>query len=188
MGTRRHELPTEIVFHIHLSNQRRRVFLHIELTKAIPKEKPIVQNLSQFYLYEFSKCTPAIKLEGNIGLYDGLPDLDGYWDTPNREPFIIRVNRELAGFVLAIKGTFNSPNQIGEFFVMKKFCGKGVGRQWPEEFLICFPATGSFMKCGIIIMLKRFGVVIVNSYTDGKYQEYYDEHRRPFQKFSTHKS
>lgn len=91
-------------------------------------EKPIVGNLSQFYLYEFSQYMPSLRLEEHCGLYDRLPDLDAYWNDPNREPFIIRVDGELAGFALVIKGTSDEPHQIGEFFVIQKFVGKGVGK------------------------------------------------------------
>ncbi len=71
--------------------------LHIELTRATIEEKPIIDNLSQFYLYEFSQYLPSLSLDESRGLYDGLPDLDAYWDDPNRQPFIVRVDGELAG-------------------------------------------------------------------------------------------
>jgi predicted acetyltransferase len=159
--------------------------LHIELTKALLAGKPIVHNLSQFYLYEFSKYMPAIKLEEHSGLYDGLPDLDEYWDNPDREAFIIRVDGELAGFVLVIKGTADEPNQIGEFFVMEKFGGKGVGKTAAKRVFDMFPGNWLIHEMWNNYKAQAFWRSIVNSYTKGKYQEYYDEHRRPFQKFNT---
>jgi predicted acetyltransferase len=159
--------------------------LQIELTKAALEEKPIVHNLSQFYLYEFSKYMASIKLEQHNGLYDGLPNLDEYWDNPNREPFILRVNGELAGFVLVIKGTFNEPNQIGEFFVMEKFGGKGVGKSVAKRIFDMLPGNWLIHEMWNNYRAQAFWRSVVNSYTDGKYQEYYDENRRPFQKFST---
>lgn len=163
------------------------LLLHIELTKAAPQEKRIVQNLSQFYLYEFSKYMPAIKLEVNNGLYDGLPDIDEYWDNPNREPFILRVNGELAGFVLVIKGTMDGPNQIGEFFVMNKFGGKGIGKKVARRIFDMFPGDWLIHEMWNNYKAQVFWRSIINSYTNRKYQEYYDEHQRPFQKFSTQK-
>lgn len=102
--------------------------MQVELSQATMAEKPIVGNLSQFYLYEFSQYMPSLRLEEHCGLYDRLPDLDAYWNDPNREPFIIRVDGELAGFALVIKGVSDEPHQIGEFFVIQKFVGKGVGK------------------------------------------------------------
>lgn len=144
-----------------------------------------MHNLSQFYLYEFSKYMPAIKLEEHSGLYDGLPDLDEYWDNPNREPFILRVDGELAGFVLVIKGTVNEPNQIGEFFVMEKFGGKGIGKAVAKRIFDMFPGNWLIHEMWNNYKAQAFWRSVVNSYTNGKYQEYYDEYRRPFQKFST---
>lgn len=161
--------------------------MNIELTKATLQEKPIAHNLSQFYLYEFSRYKHDIKLEVNNGLYNGLPDLDEYWDNPNREPFILRVDKELAGFVLVIKGTFDSPNQIGEFFVMEKFGGKGIGKTIARRIFDMFPGDWLIHEMWNNYKAQAFWRSIVNSYTNGKYQEYYDEHRRPFQKFSTQK-
>ena len=70
--------------------------LHVELSKATITEKPVVHNLAQFYLYEFSQYMPSIRLDADRGVYEGLPDLDEYWEHPNREPFLLRVDGELA--------------------------------------------------------------------------------------------
>lgn len=131
--------------------------MQVELSQATMAEKPIVGNLSQFYLYEFSQYMPSLRLEEHCGLYDRLPDLDAYWNDPNREPFIIRVDGELAGFALVIKGVSDEPHQIGEFFVIQKFVGKGVRKQSHKKFSICSPGTGSFTKCGTTIRPRLFG-------------------------------
>jgi predicted acetyltransferase len=128
---------------------------------------------------------PAIKLEEHSGLYEGLPDLEEYWDNPDREPFIIRVDGELAGFVLVIKGTAVEPNQIGEFFVMEKFGGKGVGKTVAWRVFDMFPGNWLIHEMWNNYKAQAFWRSVVNSYTNGNYQEYYDEYRRPFQKFST---
>lgn len=160
-------------------------WLHMELSKATLAEKPIIHNLSQLYLYEFSKYMPTIKLDGQSGLYDGLPDLDDYWDQPNREPFILRVDGELAGFVLVITGTRDEPNQIGEFFVMDKFGGKGIGKCVAKRIFDMFSGNWLIHEMWNNYKAQAFWRSVVNSYTNGKYEEYYDEHRRPFQKFNT---
>ena len=48
--------------------------MRIELSPATISEKPIIDHLSQFYLYEFSQYMPDLKLADERGLYDGLPD------------------------------------------------------------------------------------------------------------------
>lgn len=155
------------------------------MSTATIQEKPIIHNLSQLYLYELSKYTPAIKLEEHSGLYDGLPNLGEYWDNPNREPFILRCDGELAGFALVIKGAFDEPNQIGEFFVMEKFGGRGIGRWAATRIFDMFPENWLIHEMWNNYKAQAFWRGVVDSYTNGKFQEYYDEHRRPCQKFNT---
>lgn len=158
--------------------------LRVELSKATRAEKPIVDNLSQFYLYEFSQYLPSIRLDNQRGLYDGLPDVDAYWDDPNREPFILRVNGELAGFALVIKGTSDEPHQIGEFFVLQKFGGKGVGKSAARQIFDMFPGNWLIHEMWNNYKAQAFWRSVVDAYTHGHYEEYYDAQRRPFQKFS----
>ena len=159
--------------------------LRVELTKATTAEKSIINNLCQFYLYEFSQYMPSIRLEEQRGLYDGLPDLDAYWDNPNRVPFLIRVDGELAGFALVIKGTSGEPHQIGEFFVLKKFGGKGVGTSVAQQIFDMFPGNWLIHEMWNNYQAQAFWRSVVNGYTNGHYEEYYDAHRQPFQKFTT---
>lgn len=161
--------------------------MHIELSKATLEEKSLVHNLSQFYLYEFSNYLPAIQLEAD-GLYTGLPNLDTYWNDPNREAFIVRVNEELAGFVLVIKGVDDEPSEIGEFFIMSKFGGKGVGKTIAIKIFELFPGNWLVHQMWNNYRAQAFWRSVIRAYTDGQYHEYYDEQRRPFQKFSNHRS
>lgn len=130
----------------------------IELRVATICEKPTVDHLAQFYLYEFSQYMPSIVLD-HEGRYTGLPDLDAYWDSPNHVPFLIHVDGELAGFALIIKGTDGAPHQVGEFFVVKKFSGKGVGTSIAGKYLTYFRGIGSSTKCGTTIRRRPFGDV-----------------------------
>ena len=158
--------------------------MRVELSKATIAERPIVDNLSQFYLYEFSRYMPSIRLAAPTGLYDGLADLDAYWDDPNREPFILRVDGELAGFALVITGASNEPHQMGEFFVMRKFGGKGVGTSVARQIFDMFPGEWLIHEMWNNYKAQAFWRKVVDAYTQGHYEEYYDDRRRPFQKFS----
>jgi len=89
--------------------------LRIKLSKASIAEKSIIDNLSQFYLYEFSQYMSSIRLQDQSGLYSVLPDLDTYWGDPNRVPFILRVEEELAGLALVIKGVSDQPTRLANF-------------------------------------------------------------------------
>ena len=111
--------------------------------------------------------------------------LDAYWDNPDREPFIIRVDGELAGFALVKKGVGGAPHQIGEFFVMAKFGGKGVGRAVAVDIFDRFPGHWLIHEMWNNYKAQAFWRGVINGYTNGHYEEYYDERRRPFQKFNT---
>jgi predicted acetyltransferase len=156
--------------------------MHIELIEAFKNQKDIIHNLSQFYLYEFSNYMPIIKLEGNA-LYGGLPDLDDYLNLENRTAFIIQVDDELAGFVLVKKGHDDIPNEIGEFFVVKKFSNKGIGKTVATRIFDRYPGKWLIHQMWNNYKAQAFWRNVVNTYTNGNYREYYDERRRPHQEF-----
>lgn len=67
------------------------------------------------------------KMPGN-GLYESY-DFKSYFVDPSKKAFLIKIGDELAGFALIIQ-TENSPEKwhMGEFFVLAKFQGTGVGQ------------------------------------------------------------
>lgn len=150
-------------------------------------EKPIVDNLSQFCLYQFSQYMPSMRLAERRGLYDRLPDLvlDTYWDDPNRDPFLLRVVEELAGFALVKKGVARGPHQMGEFFVTGKFGRKGIGALVATQIFDMFPGNWLINEIWNNYPAQAFWCRVIDDYADGHYEEYYDDQRRPFQKFST---
>lgn len=114
----------------------------ITLAKATLEDKETIQNLGRFYVYEmFRYCgfLPGWKTPAN-GLFECI-DLSSYCAQPDRHAFLIKVDDELAGFVLINKvgSTSDVDWNIGEFFVVSKFQGKGVGRFAAEQIFKQFP-------------------------------------------------
>ncbi|MCH9756302.1 MAG: GNAT family N-acetyltransferase [Gammaproteobacteria bacterium] len=113
--------------------------MQLELIKATIKQKPILSNLLELYAYDFTEfCDFDI---GDDGFY-GYPYLHLYWKESTRYPYLIYVNKKIAGFVLIQKGSPISNNttvwDISEFFIMKKYKQLGIGtataiKVW-EEF------------------------------------------------------
>jgi ribosomal-protein-alanine N-acetyltransferase len=63
------------------------------------------------------------------GLYECI-DFKKYWQTENSWPFLVRYNNELAGFVIIDKKG-SEPNidfNMAQFFILRKFKGKGLGK------------------------------------------------------------
>lgn len=104
----------------------------IKLIPATPTDFAVIQNMVQFYVYEFSRYL-ANEKNFNLnseGVYADLETLSLYWQEKGRYAFLIRVNDELAGFVL-INQVGSSPEvnwNMDEFFILRKFQKQGIGK------------------------------------------------------------
>lgn len=102
--------------------------MQLELTQATLEKKTILANLLELYAYDFTEfCDFDI---GDNGFY-GYEYLPLYWIESNRYPYLIYINKKIAGFVLIQKvyPISDEPTKwdISEFFVMKKYKRKGIG-------------------------------------------------------------
>jgi predicted acetyltransferase len=104
----------------------------VTLTEAQLVQAPIIQNLAQLYTHDFSDFwagTPRGDV-GPDGKFAPYP-LDEYWSRPNWSALLIWQKAALAGFALindqAHSGMATHRN-VGEFFVLRKYRGQGVGR------------------------------------------------------------
>lgn len=109
------------------------LLVKVSIIPATKEQIPVVQNMARFYAYDLSKSCGFYQLFDwsfpENGLYEAR-DVSKYWQS-NCYPFIIRVDDELAGFALINKiGSLPDVDwNMGEFFIVGKFQGKGVGRQ-----------------------------------------------------------
>ena len=113
--------------------------MKVTLCKANKKDMRTIQNLGRFYVYEMSRYCgflPTWKVPSN-GLFACI-NLSSYGEKPDRHAFLVKVDDELAGFVL-INKVGSTPDvdwNVGEFFIVSKFQGKGVGRYVADNFLV----------------------------------------------------
>lgn len=104
----------------------------VELTGAVPGDAPLIQNLMQLYTHDFSEFwagTPRGDLNAD-GRFDPYP-LDDYWSRANWSAALIWCERALAGFALINDVTHSgiaAHRNMGEFFILRKYRGRGVGR------------------------------------------------------------
>ena len=101
--------------------------MQVEVVKAGLEQKPLLANLLELYAYDFTEfCDFDIGDNGFYG-YDCLPL---YWTELTRFPYLIYVDKKIAGFVLVQKGSPISHDttvwDISEFFIMKKYKRHGV--------------------------------------------------------------
>ena len=100
----------------------------IEIVEAKHELKSVVLNLMLYYIHDFTEFL-GFRCPDN-GLYR-TDCFEQYWNPPKGWAFVIKVEGELAGFVL-VEGHGTQPEtqfSIGEFFIMRKFRGKGVGQR-----------------------------------------------------------
>ncbi len=104
-----------------------------QLIPATVADHATVQNMARFYVYDMSRYCGFISDEWAIpadGLYESY-DFKSYFEDPTRKAFLVKVDDELAGFVL-LKTIGILPEtewHMGEFFILAKFQGKGIGGQ-----------------------------------------------------------
>jgi predicted acetyltransferase len=162
---------------------------NIELQRVKLEEKMILQNIMEFYIYEFTRFIKGIELneDGRYG-YEGLDD---YWVNPARHPFFIRVSGKLAGFALvyaeeAKKGQEAPINSITEFLVLQKYSGTGVGKVVAKQIFDLFPGKWEVTQIQKNYPAQAFWRSTISEYTNGNYKEKYDEHRRSVQEFTSY--
>jgi predicted acetyltransferase len=107
--------------------------MNVILTPALRAQGPIIQNLVQLYTHDFSEFwagTPKGDLRPD-GRFDPYP-LEDYWTQRGWSAALIFSDGVLAGFVLINDRAHSGlpvDHNIGEFFVLRKHRGQGVGRR-----------------------------------------------------------
>ncbi len=148
--------------------------MNVSLVKVEKSEKGIIQNLAAFYTYDMSRYCGG--LPGWETPEDGAFscfDLSKYWEEPNRYPYFIKVDNELAGFALIHKiGTTEDIDwTVGEFFVVAKFQGKSVGRKVARKLFIQFPGKWEVMQIPENTAAIHFWEKVISEYTNGDYSK-----------------
>jgi predicted acetyltransferase len=105
---------------------------NIVLDAATPADATLLANLLELYIHDLSAAFPDVTL-GSDGRF-GYRRLPLYWTEPDRRfAFLIRADDQLAGFILATRGSpaADDPNvlDVAEFFVLRRYRRTGVGRR-----------------------------------------------------------
>lgn len=111
-----------------------------ELVPATPDQEPILANLLELYLHDFSEFHDLLVAPN--GRF-GYPNLRLYWNNPGRHAFLLRVDNELAGFALIKKvpdaSTDQSAWDMAEFFILRRYRRNGIGTRAAHEVWKRFP-------------------------------------------------
>jgi predicted acetyltransferase len=100
----------------------------LSINPAALSERPVVDNLLQYYLHDFSEITTVTM--DDQGRFE-YPYLAHYWRDPDRWPLLIRQDSEIVGLALVRKEadpTDGSPHlEMAEFFILRRHRRMGLG-------------------------------------------------------------
>jgi predicted acetyltransferase len=146
--------------------------MNIELTKATLSEKPVLANLLELYLHDFTEYDGAdVGPDGRFG-YDFL---DAYWTEAARTPLVARVDGNLAGFALLKRGStlLNDPDimHVSEFFIMRKYRRRGAGSETARRMFDLFPGRWEVSEMAANLPAQAFWRKVIGAYTSGRFEE-----------------
>ncbi|MBU0510530.1 MAG: GNAT family N-acetyltransferase [Chloroflexi bacterium] len=140
--------------------------MEIELIEVKETDKSVLRQLIELYAYDFSEYDQADVNEH--GFY-GYKYFDHYWTEEARHPFFIKVDEKLAGFVLINDYCYVlkdiGAKSIAEFFVMRKYRRKGVGRAVAFQVFDKFPGKWEVIQHEDNKPSKHFWEELIGEYT-----------------------
>ncbi len=117
----------------------------VSVAAASRSEKPLIESLSQFYIYDFSEMEPPeserFDFDDSGGL-GSIPHIDDYWEREGFHPLLIRVRERTAGFILLNTHSHRGgevQRNVGEFFVARKYRRRGVAAAAVWQMLALYP-------------------------------------------------
>lgn len=129
-----------------------------------------VENLMQYYMYDFSEWLP-IPL-GDDGRFFIRPKAE-YWAQAGTHAFLIKVEGELAGFATVDRDVVDADTEfsIGYFFVSRRFRGAGLGARAAELLLQRFPGAWQVYHVSANRGAAAFWAKVIPRLTHGEFSQ-----------------
>ena len=143
----------------------------VEVAPASIQEKLILRHLIQLYSYDFTEFDGVDADDYGLYRYDYF---DHYWTDTQRRPYLVRVAGKLAGFALlrlAHRDDGTPYTSMAEFFIMKKYRGKGVGQAAAFYLFDQYPGDWEVSEIAGNRPAQAFWRKIIGRYTGGQYEE-----------------
>ncbi|BAY77912.1 hypothetical protein NIES25_43820 [Nostoc linckia NIES-25] len=144
--------------------------MYVKVLSASIDDKPLIQRMMELYQYDFSEFEDR---DLNEHGYFGYPYLDYYWIERDRYPFIVRVGKKLAGFVLVNQFTYiaESEYSIAEFFILRKYRQQGIGKLAASQIFNRFCGKWEIYQISTNTVAQKFWRSVIAEYTTGKFTE-----------------
>lgn len=148
---------------------------NIQLVKATLADYPTIQNMARFYVYDMSRYCGHDDNSWALpetGLYESF-DLKSYLIDKDRLAYLIKVNNELAGFILVNKAIIKSTTDwsMGEFFILARFQRQGIGQEALKLLLTQLPGAWEITIIPENTPALDFWRKVINKLTKNNYQE-----------------
>jgi len=149
------------------------------LLHASNEHRVVIQNLMQFYIYDFSEYV-KYDVEGN-GLFAPYPDLKDYWEKDNNKfPYIIKKDDKYVGFVLVklVSSESRSYFSMAEFFILKKYRREGIGKAIALKIFEFHKGQWEIFQKESNKPAQLFWNKVISNYTKGQFNERFENGRR----------
>ncbi|MEO7032545.1 MAG: GNAT family N-acetyltransferase [Polyangiaceae bacterium] len=161
--------------------------MNVELIRAQREAAPVLANLFQYYVYDFSEVIGAeVAEDGRFA----SRSFQAYWEDPWRHPFLARVAGHYAGFAFVHQRSHLTADpavcDVGEFFVLRKYRRRGVGSALARQVFELFPGRWEVRQLLANEAATRFWRSVIADYTEDRFQEATldtDRWRGPVQSF-----
>lgn len=147
------------------------------LVNAEVHHQQIIENLMQFYMYDFSAFVD-IDTQPN-GCYAPYKQLDAYWTDTNRFPYLIQDAHRYIGFALVrfIVGADRGYFSMAEFFVMKKYRQSGVGKSAALQAFALHKGKWEVFQRKHNRPAQVFWQKVIHQYTGGQFTTSFEEEK-----------
>jgi predicted acetyltransferase len=106
--------------------------MSIERVRGNAAERAALEQLVQFYVYDFAELLPPerrVSLRDD-GRFPPLPNIDEYWTEADRAVWFLRTEGALCGFALLNRHSHSGlpvDFNVGEYFVARPYRRTGIG-------------------------------------------------------------
>lgn len=152
---------------------------NLSIKIAGKEEFKIIKNLIPYYIYDMSGEMDWDCNED--GRWDGSEDLPDYWEKDSHHPYLIKLDEKIVGFALMRPFPYeNDGNEIGEFFIAKKFTRKGIGTQVAKHLFDTYRGKWLIRVLKDYKSALSFWDKVIDEHTNGQFVVTEEEYRDPF--------
>jgi len=143
--------------------------MNLEMQTAHIADKPVLRNLLQLCLHDYSEFNGEDVDEHGIFNYDYL---DNYWTEAGRYAYLARVDGKLAGFVLVGQlDPAKAEYLISEFFILRKYRRQGLGKRMAFWVFEHFRGDWMVSQEACNLDAQAFWRKIIAEYTAGSFTD-----------------